>query len=206
MSSLISNPSISDVGEKWTKTEILYRKVCRITNAFEAFKVFRGSKQIPVVYSAPVKGPKKFTIYFIDLFICIDIPSYTTPIPTLFPKYLAVPLYLNVTPHFTWGVHCERTDGILKKRTYLWSLNRSPCPQSHRHADGMFRPISIIIQIWIKSIIRSGNTFNPKLLSWKLSPRSWALGQSHELRWCWWNFWNNIYHHTNCQKIGVMSS
>ena len=37
----------------------LYRKVCGLTNAFEVFKVFMISTQIPIVYSAPVKGPKK---------------------------------------------------------------------------------------------------------------------------------------------------
>ena len=43
-------------------TQILYRKVCGLTNAFEAFKVFTVSKQIPIVYSAPVKVHNLFHI------------------------------------------------------------------------------------------------------------------------------------------------
>ena len=51
-------------------------KVCGFTNAFEAFKVFKVSKQSPVVYSAAVKEPEKnFTINFIYLSTCMDVSS-----------------------------------------------------------------------------------------------------------------------------------
>ena len=42
--------------------------------------------------------------------------AYSYPISILFPKYLAVPLYLSVTPSFASGVYCERTDEKLGKK------------------------------------------------------------------------------------------
>ena len=71
-------PTGSDVGEKsGPKYKFFTGKFADLQlNAFEAFKVFMVSKQIPIAYSAPVKGPKKkFTTYFIHLFICIYVSS-----------------------------------------------------------------------------------------------------------------------------------
>ena len=66
-------------------------------NAFEAFKVFIVSKQIPIAYSAPVKGPKK-KVHDISYIYSYALMCQACSYPI--SEYLAVPLYLNVLSHF----------------------------------------------------------------------------------------------------------
>ena len=101
MSKFISNPSISVV-EKWTKTQILYRKVCGLTNMFESFKVFIVTKLILIVYSTARERAKKKSSRFISYIYshALMYLACSCPIPIIFPKYLAMSLYLSVTPPF----------------------------------------------------------------------------------------------------------